>query len=79
MICNLDYYDPTNDQYILKKIALKTELPNKKLSENDIIRIMLNDFLNTQPKITETFQNNNNNKCFIILFILFILFCKFIM
>lgn len=78
MICNLDYYDPTNDQYILKEIALKTESSNKKLSENDIIRIMLNDF-NTQPKITETFQNNNNNKCFIILFILFILFCKFIM
>jgi hypothetical protein len=78
MICNIDYVDPTNDQYILKKVALKKE-NIKKISENDIIRDMLNNFNLADTQI-ESFCNIKNNKnYFIILFILFIVFYKFIM
>ncbi len=74
MICNIDYIDPTNDQFILKRVALKTNEPSK-LTENSVIKMMLNDF-SLSLKL-ETFCNHdtkNNYIYFIILFILFILF-----
>ena len=92
MICNIDYVDPTNDQFILKQVPLKnqqhgnnsnivnwgTKFPTNepiRLTENSVIKMMLNDF-SLSLKL-ETFCNHdtkNNYIYFIILFILFILF-----
>jgi len=76
MICNIDYVDPTNDQFILKQVALKTQEPSR-LTENSIIKMMLNDF-SLSSKL-ETFCNHNNKNNYIFFFIiLFILFYNII-
>lgn len=75
MICNLNYYDPTNDQFLLKHIALATQTPIKIYNEKNIVRLMLNNFnnniegFNTMPKL--------NNYTIILLIILLLIIIKY--
>ena len=80
MICNIDYIDPSNNQFILKDFNnLNKKNNNIKYDTINIIKNMINNF---DKKIIESFCNHNKNNNYfiiIILFILFILFLKFIM
>jgi hypothetical protein len=74
MICNIDYIDPTNDQFILRQVPLNTKEPSI-LTEKSVIKMMLNDF-SLSSKL-ETFCNHDNKNYYIYIIILFILFILF--
>lgn len=72
MICNINYYDETNDQYILKNVALATKKPVviKSLTEKNIVNFILNNFNND----VEEFSNKKKNNLNIIILIILIFF-----
>ena len=74
MICNIDYIDPSNNQFILNNFNNQ----NNKNIKNDTTNIIKNMINNFNKKI-ELFCNHNNNNNYFIIIILFILFFKFIM
>ena len=78
MICNIDYYDSTNNQNILNIKSTKSPIL---LEENDVVRIMLNDFRpKNDTKLMESFSSITNDYNIIIFFIiLFILLLTFIL
>jgi len=75
MICNIDYIDPSNNQFILKNLNNQ----NIKYDTTNIIKNMINNF---DKKIIESFCNHDKNNNYFIIFILFIIlfiiFFKFI-
>ena len=75
MICNIDYYDPTNDQFILKNVALSTSNPKKYHNDKNIIKLMLNNFNNNIEGFgSKTILNNYN---IIFLLLLLLIFIKY--
>ena len=72
MICNIDYYDPTNNQFILKSVALATKAPVKIYNEKNIIRSMLNNLNNNIEGFGTKTILNNYNIIFIIILLLII-------
>ena len=63
MICNIDYIDPSNNQFILKDF-------NHLNQKNNFDKKIIESFCNH--------NKNNNYFIIIILFILFILFLNFL-
>jgi hypothetical protein len=75
MICNINYYDPTNDQFLLKNVALATQAPVKIYNDKNIVRSMLNN-LNNNIEAFSTIPKLNNN-IIILLIILLLIIIKY--
>lgn len=76
MICNLNYYDPTNDQFLLKNVALATQAPVKIYNEKNIVRSMLNN-LNNNIEGFNTMPKLNNYIIILLIIILLLIIIKY--
>ena len=72
MICNINYYDPTNDQFLIKNVALATQAPVKIYNEKNIVRSMLNN-LNNNIEAFSTIPKLNNYTIILLIILLLII------